>query len=611
MKTVQNGEGQRGHAPVPFARFFQWLFCWRVMSRWLFVLACLVTLIGLFYAVENWRGKRAWEKCRRELEAKGEVLDWNAYIPALVSDEQNIFKAPKITEWFVKGSLVEAFHPPEASKSPNAEIPFRLGPGRNAKSAPVLLAEVKVVPLDGPLPSEKADAVLRLDDPAAREQVATLLRESIGPCARDVWGGAVIARSAKQIKPIHLVLQADTVPSFSALAEFLPRSPLRHDPSDESKLHDFIVAPIETNAFRVSLKLSEDAPDEYLARSQSAVPDLDLLRSGLERPRARMDGDYQRPFERPIPNFVRLRNVAQMLSQRAQCYLLLGQSETAWHELALVHDMCRLLEGSPPRKATTLVEAMIDVAITALYTSIIEDGLRLQVWREPELAAMQKQLKDINLLALVREAMNAERAASCRTFETYPPAELKKLFLFGSEPLGLWQKLKNPTYLLITFAPRGWVYQNMCAMAIRAPLIINIFDVPNNQVVPRKAEDIKNQIETTFSPFPPYTFLAQEATPNFVKAARTMARNQTLANEAFVACGLERYRLVHGQYPESLDALVPQFAEKVPHDIVGGQPLKYHRTAEGRFVLYSVGWNEKDDGGVPGRTGLEGDWVWP
>ena len=81
-----------------------------------------------------------------------------------------------------------------------------------------------------------------------------------------------------------------------------------------------------------------------------------------------------------------------------------------------------------------------------------------------------------------------------------------------------------------------------------------------------------------------------------------MARNQTLANEAFLACGLERYRLAHGQYPDTLDALVPQFAEKLPHDIIGGQPLKYHRTADGQFVLYSVGWNEKDDGGVAGKT---------
>ena len=51
------------------------------MRRWLFAVVCLATLIGLFYAVEDWRGKRAWEKCRRELEAKGAVLDWNAFIP--------------------------------------------------------------------------------------------------------------------------------------------------------------------------------------------------------------------------------------------------------------------------------------------------------------------------------------------------------------------------------------------------------------------------------------------------------------------------------------------------------------------------------------------------
>jgi hypothetical protein len=137
-----------------------------------------------------------------------------------------------------------------------------------------------------------------------------------------------------------------------------------------------------------------------------------------------------------------------------------------------------------------------------------------------------------------------------------------------------------------------------------------LFDLPNNQVLPHKADDINNQIQTACSRFTPYTFLARVATPNFVRASQTLARNQTLANEAFIACGLERYRLARGQYPETLEALVPQFAEKLPHDIIGGQPLKYHRAADGQFVLYSVGWNEKDDGGVPGKTIAEGDWVW-
>ena len=62
---------------LPFGR----LFTWQMARRTLMGLAGLATLIAIFYTVENWRGKRAWEKCKRELEAKGAVLAWNAYIP--------------------------------------------------------------------------------------------------------------------------------------------------------------------------------------------------------------------------------------------------------------------------------------------------------------------------------------------------------------------------------------------------------------------------------------------------------------------------------------------------------------------------------------------------
>ena len=51
--------------------------------------------------------------------------------------------------------------------------------------------------------------------------------------------------------------------------------------------------------------------------------------------------------------------------------------------------------------------------------------------------------------------------------------------------------------------------------------------------------------------------------PNFTKAMQTTAHNQTLVNEAQIACALERYQLAHGEYPETLDALVPQFMRKI------------------------------------------------
>ena len=61
---------------------------------------------------------------------------------------------------------------------------------------------------------------------------------------------------------------------------------------------------------------------------------------------------------------------------------------------------------------------------------------------------------------------------------------------------------------------------------------------------------------------------------------------------------------------------MPQFLDKIPHDIISGKPMSYTRTDEQNFKLYSIGWNEVDDGGITARTGDGkedrdfGDWVW-
>ena len=94
------------------------------------------------------------------------------------------------------------------------------------------------------------------------------------------------------------------------------------------------------------------------------------------------------------------------------------------------------------------------------------------------------------------------------------------------------------------------------------------------------------------------------------------ARIQSQLDLARVACALERFRLAHGSYPATLDTLAPQFIAQLPHDLINGQPLHYRRTDGGQFVLYSVGWDEKDDGGKiflikSGSIDREkGDWVW-
>ena len=44
----------------PIRRLLSWLLRWRFLA-----LSCLVTLIALFYAIENWRGRRAWQDYKR------------------------------------------------------------------------------------------------------------------------------------------------------------------------------------------------------------------------------------------------------------------------------------------------------------------------------------------------------------------------------------------------------------------------------------------------------------------------------------------------------------------------------------------------------------------
>ena len=68
-----------------------------------------------------------------------------------------------------------------------------------------------------------------------------------------------------------------------------------------------------------------------------------------------------------------------------------------------------------------------------------------------------------------------------------------------------------------------------------------------------------------------------------------------------------------GLFREKLEAIVPRFLAQLPNDLLSGEPYKYRRNGVGQFILYSIGCDEKDDGGVPGKTLFDeasGDWVW-
>jgi hypothetical protein len=173
--------------------------------------------------------------------------------------------------------------------------------------------------------------------------------------------------------------------------------------------------------------------------------------------------------------------------------------------------------------------------------------------------------------------------------------------------------------------PSGWFYLNDLALAQMNQLsllpLVNI----QKRIVPPESARRANAAEADFAKTSSrIVFIARMIYPALSQSVKKFAYAQESVDLARVAIALERYRLAHGEYPESLAALAPQFMEKIPHDLINGQPLHYRRTDDGQFVLYSVGWNETDDGGVvvnqkshdprdESRSKVDisqGDWVW-
>lgn len=160
--------------------------------------------------------------------------------------------------------------------------------------------------------------------------------------------------------------------------------------------------------------------------------------------------------------------------------------------------------------------------------------------------------------------------------------------------------------------PSGWFYLNLMNLDRR---YAQIFDAVTKLNSDPGTTEFVAEIERV----QPSSLHAMEY-PMLPAIEKTLQHYTFIRNAvecAVVACALERWRLANASYPERLDRLVPTMLKAVPLDVLDGKPLRYVRAAPDRFVLYSIGWNGKDD---EGRIALrddqsrvnekEGDWVW-
>ncbi len=499
------------------------------MLRVLVGFSICAVLATVFYAEENWRGKRAWENCKREWEAKGERLNWQSVVPPRVPDEQNFAFTPIVFTSYGQ----------------------RLT--RDGKA----------------IPSDKQDTNF----------VNRLRMDVCFDISYDLQPTNEFGSWAKGTKT-DLKIWQQFYRSFAS----------------------------PTNGIVVSPQPQSPAADVLLALSKYDST-IEELREAAKLPYSRFPLDYDKdcPAAILMPHLADLKQCSRVLSLRASTELQDGQSEKALNDVRL---LLRLVDST--RNEPFLISHLVRLAIFQITLQPIYEGLAEHRWSEPQLAELGAELGKLDFLTDWLAVMRGERAWDVANIDW-----LRR----SCNKLSRWlddSSMKDINLVLLNYGPSGWLEQNKVRICDFYPNFFAVVDLKTKTVSPEAARRADAMLESETQHRTPCNYLESLFLPALGTCAKKAAYTQAATDMARTACALERYKLANGNYPETLDALVPQFISQVPRDVIGGQPLKYRRTEEGKFVLYSIGWNEVDDGGVlvfrkdhPQSIDSEkGDWIW-
>src|SRR3954452_5000195 len=90
-----------------FAKLRNWPWR-RIIGRIAFCAAVVLTLVALYYAIERWRWRSAWEAYSAEARQRGVNLDYPSSFAPNVPDELNAAKVPCFTTGLPSPAILSA-----------------------------------------------------------------------------------------------------------------------------------------------------------------------------------------------------------------------------------------------------------------------------------------------------------------------------------------------------------------------------------------------------------------------------------------------------------------------------------------------------------------------
>ena len=287
-----------------------------------------------------------------------------------------------------------------------------------------------------------------------------------------------------------------------------------------------------------------------------------------------------------------LRDISTLFCLRGLDSINCGQVEQAFSDAQAILRIARSIENEP-----FLITQLVVLSIRPLAYQIIWEGMLQRQWSDEQLAAFQNELTQVNALSGLRLGLQGERVYNITVFEV--------LLSHNSAPKNISEDFAASFNLMIQ-APKTWVYSSLVHLNTWHDEWLANIDVNARRVrlermtiPPRKGPAWLNMDR----------YLADIGTPALDKVAARSASHQTTTDQALLACALERYYLKNEAYPESLEALIPEFLNKIPHDVASGEPIRYSLTADGRFTLNAAVWERDDKTGTYEKS-LTKEIVW-
>ncbi len=379
--------------------------------------------------------------------------------------------------------------------------------------------------------------------------------------------------------------------------------------------------------------------DDLGFQLRQAQPALQSLRRLVIHPPGDLGYDILPRLEQfNLPNMVGVRCAVQALQAATVFDLHGGNLAGAKDNLVALAGFTKLYAGDP-----TLVSYMVRMAVLGLSVDVAWDALQANGWTDAQLAEVQQAFRTEDLLAQMP-----------RTFEAARAERLFELNWFASHSYVSWVARYEPVYQMFGEKPpaadgilthrcfREWATHPLWkfAWADQETLeyLVNAqreLDAVREAVKTGSGHELTQRLHSLHETYcrPPVAWrfylrlpLAREMGkppypyPDFSRACSTAIKNVTLGQMMVTAVAIKRYELQHGQAPAKLEALAPQFAGKVPRDLIDGQSLRYYLRSDGSWCLYSLAENAQDDQGNPVPAVDEGsrdsiwngrDWVWP